>query len=305
MALFVVICYGHAGLRDPQQQRPGERTNEVRMFMMEQMSLPPVGRKKLRAKARRRLQEKKRAAAAAERGKEGDGDMKDDEMLLISDGTPRCLKDRDFKTSPEELKTELQQAIQVMQAYSVAIKEDVMSIKKICPITNPRACKFLKQWAAEKLFRICEDLMFSLVLVSWERWKQRVQLAKKLERISVYMKFQSSLRLKRVFEAWVRRHMAGAWMTWRRVINEQKKQEQLVIELKGLKIIQRVYRGHKARRRVEGIKKQKRAIQERQAAIKLQAFVRGCMIRKKLVEILKKKAEDAAATRIQSLARAK
>jgi len=292
------------GLRDPQQPLPGERTNEVRRFMMEQMALPPIGRKKLRVKAKLRLQEKKRAAAVRRR-EEHHNSGGSGELVLFDDGTPRCLKEKDLKSSPDELKAELQQAIQVMQAYSVAIKEDVISIKELCPITNPRARKFLKQWAAEKLFRICEDLMFSLVLVSWERWKQRVMLAKRLERMAVYMKFQSSLRLKRFFENWVKRHIAGAWMTWMQLVHEQKRQERSILELKSLKTIQRVYRGHKGRRRVDGVRKQKRAIEERKAAVKMQAFVRGCMTRKKLVEILRKKAEDAAATKIQSMARAK
>lgn len=32
--------------------------------------------------------------------------------------------------------------------------------------------------------RIMEDLMFSAVVVSWERWKQRIAVQQKVERIS-------------------------------------------------------------------------------------------------------------------------
>lgn len=296
------------GLRESKEPLRSERTNEVRRFMIEQMSLPPLATKQLRAKARRRRRSLKqnnltrRGEYDATRGlvvREGE-----EEMLLV-DETPRCLREKDHKASPQELKSELQQAIEVMQSYSSAIKDDVLSIKKICPITNPRAKRFLKQWAAEKLGRILEDLMFSVVLVSWERWKQRVQLEKKMERITAYMKFQSSLRIKRVFETWAVRHLAGAWMNWKKVVLFYKKVERVALEVKNVKILQRVYRGHRGRQRVAAIRRQKRAVYERKAAVRMQAFVRGCMTRKKLVEILKHKAEKEAAILIQAIARAK
>jgi hypothetical protein len=38
-----------------------------------------------------------------------------------------------------------------MRGYSSAIRDDVVSIKQLCPITHPRAKRFLRQWGAEKI----------------------------------------------------------------------------------------------------------------------------------------------------------
>lgn len=39
----------------------------------------------------------------------------------------------------------------MMRGYSSAIRDDVVSIKQLCPITHPRAKRFLRQWGAEKI----------------------------------------------------------------------------------------------------------------------------------------------------------
>jgi hypothetical protein len=55
------------------------------------------------------------------------------------------------QATTEELREGLDQAIEVMRGYSSAIRDDVVSIKQLCPITHPRAKRFLRQWGAEKI----------------------------------------------------------------------------------------------------------------------------------------------------------
>lgn len=259
------------------------------------MMLPPLATKQLRAKAfkRRRIRRNERLAGskAAETAEE-----------LMRGETPRCLREG-AKASREELQKELEKTITVMRAYSGAIKDDVMTIKQLCGITHPRAKRFLKQWAAEKLARIMEDLMFSAVVISWERWKQKVQLQKKMERISAYLKFQSSQRLKNVFEGWVHRHMAGAFLTWKRLVQGQKDAERKILEIKNAKVLQRVFRGYKSRKRVAQLKIQHQAAKEKAAVTKIQAFARGYIVRCNLPNILREAERRRAATTIQCMVR--
>jgi hypothetical protein len=46
----------------------------------------------------------------------------------------------------------------------------------------------------------------------------QVQLERKVERIAAYLRFQSSQKLRRFFENWVGRHLAGAWAKWTRMV---------------------------------------------------------------------------------------
>ena len=118
-----------------------------------------------------------------------------------------------------------------MISASTAIKYDVMSIRSICPITNPRAKTFLKIWAAEKLFTLLENLMFSVVVISFIRWKQKVQVMKKMQKISNYLKFQSSQRLRQWVESWIGKNLAGAFHTWANEVKAQKLAEYKAAEV--------------------------------------------------------------------------
>lgn len=257
--------------------------------MEQQMALPALPTKQIRARAFRGRRRKR---------------IEDEARAEGGEATPRCLRGG-VRASKQELQEGLEQAMEVMRAYSSAIKEDVLMVREICPINNPRARRFLKQWGAEKLCRVLEDLMFSLVVVAFERWRQKVQFERKLERISSYLKFQSSQRIRRVFEAWVQRHMLGAWVKWRRMVKAQKEYERNTLELRSAMRIQRLFRGHAARMRVRRIKQHNRALFERANAVRIQAWWRGTYTRLRLHQILRDKERSAAAVKIQAIARAR
>merc|ERR1712196_573278 len=103
---------------------------------------------------------------------------------------------------------------------------------------------------------------------------------KKMQRISTYLKFQSSQRLRRWVESWIGKNLAGAFHTWANEVKAQKLMEYKQAELKAAKMVQRVFRGHRGRNKANLLFALKKSLKERKAAIKIQAVVKGYLVRK-------------------------
>ena len=159
----------------------------------------------------------------------------------------------------------------------------------------------MRQWALDKFQHIINQLLFQRQAGSWERWRAVVENEKKRARINEHLQYQGLRRMALFLHGMLMKQVKSAWELWmQHVINEQKK-ESAAIELRAAVSLQRAYRGHAARQRVNEMRRVRDELRANEAANKLQALWRARQTRINFKKLLREKYENDAALMIQCL----
>ena len=130
-------------------------------------------------------------------------------------------------------------------------------------------------------------------------WRAVVENEKKRARINEHLQYQGLRRMALFLHGMLMKQVKSAWELWmQHVINEQKK-ESAAIELRAAVSLQRAYRGHAARQRVNEMRRVRDELRANEAANKLQALWRARQTRINFKKLLREKYENDAALMIQ------
>ncbi|KAH9194227.1 hypothetical protein AeNC1_003806 [Aphanomyces euteiches] len=201
------------------------------------------------------------------------------------------------------LRSQLQDALENVQAYTTMVKNDIAEAHKFCPISSIRGDRFVKKWGVEKLYGVCTQLIYARVSSAFDRWRTVATWLKQREARVALMQSQGTRKLDLYFSNWTKRRMAAAWDKWVDIIYAEKMAHQAALELDATMILQRAWRAFTKRRLYTFIRNQQRAKRQNAAACIIQALFRGRFARntaKKLVRDIK---QARGATVIQAFIR--
>ncbi|KAG7395586.1 hypothetical protein PHYBOEH_003460 [Phytophthora boehmeriae] len=221
-----------------------------------------------------------------------------------SAGSPaRLKKDTKIGEGGDELRKELESALYSVQHLTRLVKDDICWAQKICPASELRTTLYFKRWGREKVENIFRRLLFNLQGVAMQRWKHAVAFEKQQEKMQAYLLYKGSKKLDTFLSNWSQRKLQQAWTKWWSDVAHEKALERSALELNSILVMQRAWRGYRARLFVYLVKKQKLHALQTAAAIKMQRMFRGGIARKffKLKRVDQHR--QAMASRIQALAR--
>jgi hypothetical protein len=232
-------------------------------------------------------------------------------VRMVNRRTPRCLKGRNTnfpaygQSGEDELRDELGIAVKCVQGLQEKVKNDIMRISDICPITSIKAQIFMQKWGLQRLEWMFRKMQFSIIISALERWHDFLENARKSEKREAYMKYKGTQKLDLFMKNWSRRHLVHAWHAWEHIVKEAQSVEQAKIEDEMARRLQGAYRVHRAREFMKVMRHARERQREEWAASKIQAIYRGRNDRNGVNEILQKRAEVAAALLIQNKWRSK
>jgi hypothetical protein len=244
------------------------------------------------------------------RSKKG-GRKRTRKVRMVNRRTPRCLKGRNTnfpsygQSGEDELREELGVAVKCVQGLQEKVKNDIMRISDICPITSIKAQIFMQKWGLQRLEWMFQKMQFSIIISALERWHDFLDHARKTEKREAYMKYKGTQKLDLFMKNWSRRHMVHAWHAWAEIVTAAQAIEQHKLEDEMARRLQGAYRVHRAREFMKVMRNARERQREEWAASKIQAIYRGKNGRSGVNEILQARAEEAAALLIQNKWRSK
>jgi hypothetical protein len=224
---------------------------------------------------------------------------------LVNRQTPRCLKNRHVLypsygvAEVGELRSELRTAVHCVQGLTSKVKEDIMHIHNIVPVTSLRAQLFMKKWGLEKLEMMFQKMQYSLIISALDRWHDSVDASKKKQKREAFLKYRGTMKLDLFMRDWDRRHIAHAWESWLETVRDEQKKELAALQTDAAVRIQTCYRAHKSREFMKLMRLAHQRRREEWAAAKLQSQYRGRHDREQVHLILRKRREEAAAVALQ------
>ncbi|DAZ96835.1 TPA: hypothetical protein N0F65_008266 [Lagenidium giganteum] len=201
------------------------------------------------------------------------------------------------------LRKDLQAALHSVQSLTKQVKEDIYMAQRICPASELRTSLFFKRWGREKVENIFRRLLYNMQGLAFIRWRQTVEHDKQQEKLQAYLMYKGTKKLDVFFLNWSQRKLRQAWMKWVSDIIQQHAIERAARELEASLVMQRAWRGYRARLFVYLIKQQQLFVRQTAAALKIQRHYRGSLVRKffRLKQLNVKRQQ--AATVIQAVAR--
>ena len=219
---------------------------------------------------------------------------------VLNRSTPRCLG-LGVESTTGELREELGSSIHSMQALTAAVKEDVMSIQKMCKIgpQHGRAGVYMKNWAVERVAAILQDVLFSYVGSAFERWTGVVKAMKKSEKMTKYLRYQGTRKMELFLSGWLRKRITEAWVLWAENVAEMRRVERVKLENRMALVLQNAWRGRLSRLMVKKMRDGRRRREEYVGSVKIQAMARGVATRVNYNKILLERARQHASIIIQ------
>lgn len=154
------------------------------------------------------------------------------------------------RTPDEDFQAFLQHMSNV-QVVSLAstIEADVQHVTRVCPVRYPRAVRFLRRCACQRLATLIQEVLLSHGAAAIERWRRTVAAMSMAERKAAYLKYQGSSKMKfALYKVCVRR-LAKAWIDWGIVVTGIQTKKKHGLHVASARKLQTVYRCMAARRR--------------------------------------------------------
>lgn len=136
-----------------------------------------------------------------------------------------------------------------MKLLSNAVKDDVQQVIRICPVQNPRAVRFLRRCACQRLVILWEEIILSHGAVALERWRRAVVAIVIAERKTAYLKYQGSSMMAFTLNKMYVRRLAKAWIRWEDFVEYDRAAKRRALEEVSAVTVQTVFRGMMARQR--------------------------------------------------------
>lgn len=135
-----------------------------------------------------------------------------------------------------------------MRTLARAVKLDVQEVTRLCPVQHPRAVRFLRRWACERLATLADEILVSRAAAALERWRRAVAAAAMAERKDAYLRYQGANKLLFALEKAYLRRLAKGWIRWGGFVEAERARERRILENSAAITIQRSVRGFQARR---------------------------------------------------------
>lgn len=163
-------------------------------------------------------------------------------LLLTNDP----LVQTEFKPAPVSCR--LPHALAQVRCLARAVKLDVQEVTRLCPVQHPRAVRFLRRWACERLAILADEILVSRAAVALERWRRATAVMVMEERRGAYLRYQGSRKLVFAINQAYLRRLAKAWVQWGAFVRAERAGERRTLEHTAAITIQRAVRGFHARR---------------------------------------------------------
>lgn len=160
-----------------------------------------------------------------------------------------------------------------------AVKEDVQEVTRICPIQNPRAVRFLRRWACERLATLADEINVSRTATALDRWHRAVAAMSMAERRQAYFRYQGTSKLLFSLKKARLRRLAKGWLRWNSLVAFERGEERRALEKFAAITIQRAVRGFSARRLRDWLKVVARDRQRHEAAVAITVCAKGKVAR--------------------------
>ncbi|CAM9318276.1 unnamed protein product, partial [Laminaria digitata] len=178
-----------------------------------------------------------------------------------------------------ELRRELGRSVGQVRRLAQAVKEDVQEVTRICPIQNPRAVRFLRRWACERLAALADEINTSRTATALDRWRKSTLAMSMAERKRAYFRYQGTNKLMFSLKKAQLRRLAKGWLRWNSLVAFERGEERRALENSAAITVQRAVRGFSARRLRAWLKVVAQDRQRHEAAVAITVCAKGKVAR--------------------------
>lgn len=194
--------------------------------------------------------------------------------------TPRTLKAGQLGVAigGDEMRAELLDSLRSVDALADAVHADAVAVRELGMATlsrHPRALRFLRGVAFERLFEVVGTLRASRLGASWVRWVRHAKAARKAEKRAAFARYQGGRRLALGLRGWVYGCLGRAWAHWYDHTVAIRNAEIAAREYLAALQIQNAWRYRKSRMLLAHLKRLKRMALEQKSSKLLQRMERG------------------------------
>lgn len=166
-----------------------------------------------------------------------------------------------------------------MRTLARAVKADVQDVTRICPVQHPRAVRFLRRWACERLATLADEILLSRAAAALERWRHVVAAMAMEERKDAYFRYQATRKLGLTIDKAYLRRLAKGWIRWASLVEIKRAEERRALEISTATTIQRLVRGWAARRLRARLKLIAQDRERHEAAVAITRYAKGKVAR--------------------------
>ena len=166
-----------------------------------------------------------------------------------------------------------------------AVKLDVQEVTQLCPVQHPRAVRFLRRWACERLATLADEILVSRAAAALERWRREAAAMATAERKEAYLRYQGSSKLLFSLDKAYLRRLAKGWVRWGSFVEAERARERRALEQSAAITIQRAVRGLHARRLRAWLTIVAQDRQRHLAAVTLTRYAKGKVARMRYARV--------------------
>ncbi|CAB1118732.1 unnamed protein product [Ectocarpus sp. CCAP 1310/34] len=178
-----------------------------------------------------------------------------------------------------ELRRELGRSVGQVRCLARAVKLDVQEVTRLCPVQHPRAVRFLRRWACERLAILADEILVSRAAAALERWRRASAAIAMAERKEAYLRYQGTSKLLFSLDKAYLRRLAKGWVQWGAFVEAERARERRLLEYSAAILIRRAVRGFQARRLRAWLKKVAQDKQRHLAAVMITRYAKGKVAR--------------------------
>lgn len=155
----------------------------------------------------------------------------------------------------------------------------MQEVTRICPIQNPRAVRFLRRWACERLAALADEINISRTAAALDLWRRAAAAMSMAERKHAYFRYQGASKLLFSLRKAHLRRLAKGWLRWNSLVAFERGEERRALENSAAITIQRAVRGFSARRLRAWLKVVAQDRQRHEAAVAITVCAKGKVAR--------------------------
>ncbi|CAM9281310.1 unnamed protein product [Chrysoparadoxa australica] len=173
----------------------------------------------------------------------------------------------------------------------------------MCPVNEPRARRFLKRWACERIYGAMSKIAHSYMATGFGRWKQAWEAERRQLKMKAYLRYQGASKINYVLNEIYLSRLASGWSRWWELLVQLKAEERLDLETHYACVLQRAYRGHAARSHAKRLARVVQETRRQKAATIITKYARGKATRLRIGKLRQEMLEDNAARLLTRVAR--
>lgn len=161
----------------------------------------------------------------------------------------------------------------------------MQEVTQLCPVQHPRAVRFLRRWACERLATLADEILVSRAAAALERWRRAAAAMAMAERKEAYLRYQGSSKLMFSLDKAYLRRLAKGWIQWGAFMEAERARERRALEQSAAITIQQAVRGFHARRLRAWLRIVAQDRQRHLAAVTLTRYAKGKVARMRYARV--------------------